>query len=363
MKIGFFIPRFEPSSPEVPAVVSGGTMYDLKMVEKLTALGHRVNVIDTPLAIPARELDMWARQVDRFNFDVLVQDELGFEGYAKLNHRLDSRGNAVSRVGLTHVPTARLHRERGTQQAEYTFLTSVHWNVFVSHAIQKETERLLGPVNGGVIIPPGVDHLPAPPPSSQPGQERPFGYVNVGHFLPHKGQLELLDVLAKLPEGPWRARLIGRTDLDAAYTQKVLHRCSALGLDGRVECHGELTGAALSAALAQADVFMACARYESFGIAIAEAAQAGVPVVGWTEGGPWDFLHDNRDAIKTWPGDKSEFVDALHAVRVDKALYERLREGARDNMASLPTWDASARAFECALQRLLDSRAHLRGPA
>ena len=167
-------------------------------------------------------------------------------------------------------------------------------------------------------------------------------------------------MLAQLPEGPWRARIIGRTDVDMAYTQKVLQRCTALGLVGHIAVHGELSGAELSAALAKANVFMACARYESFGIAIAEAARAGIPVVGWTEGGPWDFLHDDRDAIKTWPGNKQEFVAALHAIRVDTALRERLREGARANVPLLPTWDESVRAFELVLQKLFDSRAHLR---
>ena len=140
MKIGFFIPRFEPSSPDVPAIVSGGTLYDLKMAEKLTEFGHRVNVIDTPLVIPTRELDMWARQIDRFNFDVLVQDELGFAGYSKLNYRLDSRGHPIARLRLTHVHTARLHRERGKQHAEYQCLTNVQLTSIIIHAMHLGTD-------------------------------------------------------------------------------------------------------------------------------------------------------------------------------------------------------------------------------
>jgi|CXWL01.1.fsa_nt_gi glycosyltransferase involved in cell wall biosynthesis len=356
MKLGFFIPRADVAPGGEAAIVSGGTMYDLTMAEKLTAFGHRVNVIDTPMTIATRELDVWVRLWERFNFDAVVQDELGFEAYGKLNHRLDRVGNAVARVGLTHVPTARLHRQLGTQRAEYTFITSVHLNLFVSHAIHKETERLLGPVSAGVVVPPGVDHLPLPRERSA-AVERPFCFVNVGHFMPHKGQLELLAVLAQLPKGGWKARLIGRQNVDAQYGRAVRERCAALGLGEQVELPGELSGAALSEALASADVFMASASYESFGIAIAEAVRAGLPVVGWTEGGPWDYLAHQRDALKIWPGNTAGFASALQTLMTDSAEFEKLRTGARQTGEALPTWEEAARALEASLLHLLEERA------
>lgn len=354
MKVGFFIPRADVAPGGEAAIVSGGTMYDLMMAEKLTALGHRVNVIDTPMTLATRELDVWVRTWERFNFDVVVQDELGFEAYGKLNHRLDRKGNTVARVGLTHVPTARLNRALGTQRAEYMFITSVHLNLFVSHAIHKETERLLGPVSGGIVVPPGVDHLGTPPP--RPASERPFCFINVGHFLPHKGQLQLLEVLAQLPKGNWKARLIGQQNVDAAYGAAVREKCVALGLANDVELPGELAGEALAQALASADVFITASGYESFGIAIAEGVRAGLPVVGWTDGGPWDYLAHERDALKIWPGNTAGFANALQRLMTDSAAFERLRAGAKVTGEGLPTWDEAARALEASLRHLLEER-------
>lgn len=354
MKIGVLIPRAREAAGGEPPLVSGGTFYDLKIAEQLTAAGHQVHVIDTPMSLATRELDNWVRQLGRYAFDLLLEDELGFEAYGPLNHRLDRQGGGPARVGVMHVPTARLDRERGTQRAEYTFLTSVHLNVFVSQAVLRDSEQLLGPVSASVVVPPGIDHLPRlPRPPSQTGK---LQLINVGHLLPHKGQLELLDVLAQLPGSDWSATLVGRWNVDGGYAERVRARCAELGLGSRVRLAGELSSEALARALAQADVFLASSHYESFGLAIAEAVRAGVPIVGWTQGGPWDYLVDGRSALRVFPQERKAFAAALRRLMDDGALRQTLEAGVAQAAQMLPSWEETARVLEKALVQLRADR-------
>ena len=131
----------------------------------------------------------------------------------------------------------------------------------------------------------------------------------VSRMHPKKGALELVETWARVkPEG-WCCELVYtvNSDEEHAYEQKVKDRILALGMsyqdkDGAIHSltptqdsnfifTGPLDDEKKWEAYARADLFVLSTYSENFGIVIAEALWAGVPVIT-TKGTPWKELED-----------------------------------------------------------------------
>lgn len=96
--------------------------------------------------------------------------------------------------------------------------------------------------------------------------------ITVGRLAPQKGQATLLKALA-LVASPWTLDVIGTGPLEA----ELRSLAERLNVAGRIRWLGYRTD--VSELLAQADVFCFPSRWEGLGLALLEAAAAGVPVV------------------------------------------------------------------------------------
>ena len=123
---------------------------------------------------------------------------------------------------------------------------------------------------------------------------------------------------------------------------------------------GSLPAAALREVFATRPVFLSAARYEPFGLAVLEAAQAGCALV----------LSDIPTFRELWdgaatfvpPGDAAGFAAELDGLVGDPDRRERLGEAARERAARY-TLDAAANGVARLYQALLAERAGLDGRA
>jgi glycosyltransferase involved in cell wall biosynthesis len=176
-------------------------------------------------------------------------------------------------------------------------------------------------------------------------------FLCVAHLLPHKGQLALIELWEQLPK-PATLWLAGDATRDRAYAKQVeraAERCSP----GRIRLLGPLGPRALVAAYARADVFVSASRYESYGLAIAEALVHGLPVVTWTKGGLWEFLEPGVNALRVRACDRAAFAAALRRVCLEPRLLAQLQRGARSAAKRLPDWNARAVELEVWLKHRL----------
>jgi glycosyltransferase involved in cell wall biosynthesis len=102
---------------------------------------------------------------------------------------------------------------------------------------------------------------------------------------------------------------------------------------------GPLGDAALAKELSKADVFINASKYESWGMAAAEAQAAGLPVISCSEGGPWEFLKPGRDSLLA-----RTLTPSLLKRLGDRALVEQLARGAR--RARVRSWKTVTEEFE-----------------
>jgi glycosyltransferase involved in cell wall biosynthesis len=93
--------------------------------------------------------------------------------------------------------------------------------------------------------------------------------------------------------------------------------------------------------LAALDVFIHPSRFEPFGLAILEAAAAGLPCLAYAEGGPLEIVNHDRTGLLARPGDVdqlSEYLDKLlrepdRARRMGLAAKHRVEREFRPDVA------------------------------
>jgi glycosyltransferase involved in cell wall biosynthesis len=160
--------------------------------------------------------------------------------------------------------------------------------------------------------------------------------VAVMRLAPRKRPLPLMRMLREvrslLPAGMrLHARVIGDGPLlPAMHRFRHRHR-----MTGWVDLPGRLSHRAIRDLYGRADLFVAPANLESFGIAALEARTAGIPVVAKTATGIASFVRDGVQGLLV--SSDAGMVDAIVRLAGDPALRERI---AAANRAAPPesTW-------------------------
>jgi glycosyltransferase involved in cell wall biosynthesis len=174
----------------------------------------------------------------------------------------------------------------------------------------------------------------------------------VAHWTPRKRILDALEALSQTSDSV-ALDLVGATDRDSSYAARVRRMLATPELAGRVEVHGQVTSERLGELYAAADALLLCSSHEGYGMVLAEALAAGLPIVATRVGAVPEVVRDGFDAALVEAGDIAGLARALERLARDPAERERRAALAREHAASLPTWEDSTVAFEHLLVRLM----------
>lgn len=176
------------------------------------------------------------------------------------------------------------------------------------------------------VVPNGIDVAAwAPSAADRPDRapDAPLRLVATMRLAPRKRAVPLVDVVAaaarRLPPGALHLTLVG----DGPAREAVRARVASAGLADVVDLRGRLPRDAVRASYADADVFLAPARLESFGIAALEARTAGLAVVAHAGTGVAEFVTDGVDGHLV--ADDAAMVDVVVALAQDRARLDALR--------------------------------------
>jgi glycosyltransferase involved in cell wall biosynthesis len=141
----------------------------------------------------------------------------------------------------------------------------------------------------------------------------------------------------------------------------MLHRMQAAiaarSLGDTVTLAGRIPRTELPEIYRRADVFIAPAFLESFGIAPLEARTAGVPVLAMRGSGVTEFIEDGREGLLA--GDDAEMTDALVRIASDVELRQRIAD--HNRLTEPPqTWPKVLEHSDNAYRRAL-ARQHQAG--
>jgi len=172
----------------------------------------------------------------------------------------------------------------------------VHWTA-VSEVATVPLRRLLPPGTQVGVLPNAVEVAAW---QVHPTPREPYDVLAVAvmRLAPRKRPLALLRTLRRVhaalpPHVRLRTVLVGEGP-ERASLERYLRR---YGLSGRVSLPGRQTRTQIRDLYRRADVFLAPAHLESFGIAALEARCAGVPVVAMAHSGISDFVTDGVEGL------------------------------------------------------------------
>lgn len=337
--------------------LTGGTLYDRRMVEGLRAAGWPVSVqsldpsFPQPTSVALAQAGVLLSGLPEGALTLI--DGLAFGVMPELAAEQAER---LRLVALVHHPLA---LETGLApglaaelRASETAALRYARRVLVTSAF---TARLLGDFGVAAddirVVEPGTD--PAPLSVREPGDQGPPRLVCIGSVTRRKGHLALLEALGGLePELGWELDIAGSLERDPSTARRLRQRVGELGLAHRVRLHGELPPADIGRLYARADLFVLASLFEGYGMAFAEALARGLPVLG-TSGGAVAETVPADAGILVPPHPEGGLVealrDALRRLLTDTALREQLAAGARRARAALPDWPSAAARFEVAL--------------
>jgi glycosyltransferase involved in cell wall biosynthesis len=344
-----------------PGRLTGGYRYHRRMAELAPTCGAAVRFVSFPdraFPLPALHGPAVLRQA---RADVVVLDSIAA---AFLGLWL-CRGSGTPLVGSLHQPPGGIDHgplRRGVQAP----LDRLAWRharllVVASEALGEELAAQGYPRDRLRVVPPGRD-LPAAPaaPAVDLRGGRRAGLLCVANWVERKGVLELLEAVARLPEGLATLHLAGDDHADPRYGERVRSRLSRPDLAGRVVVHGPLPAERLAALYQAADVFALPSLREPYGTVLGEAMAAGLPVVGWRAGNLPHLADDGREGRLVAPGDVAALSAALAELAGDERLRRRMGVAAWRRAAARPTWSRSAALFFAALR---EAAGHDTGPA
>lgn len=332
--------------------LTGGFLYDRRIVEGLRARGAIVEVLELPEGFPLAGPEPRSRAAAQL--EALPDDQpVVVDGLAAgaLPEVMASLAARLPLHLLVHHPLAAEtglapEQVRSLHDSERRSLAVARRVVTTSQATAETLGRDYAVPTGRLrVVPPGTE--PAPLALGSADGEPPH-LLTVGALIPRKGQDLLVEALASLTALPWRLSLAG-APRDAAYAARLRERVSALGLDERVDFLGEVESARLGPLYAAADLFVLPSRLEGYGMAIAEALARGLPVVcGQSAAIVSELPRGGVATVDT--DDAAELAACLEPLLAAPVRRARLAAAARRARDLLPTWAEAAAAFEDALE-------------
>jgi glycosyltransferase involved in cell wall biosynthesis len=361
-------PRLDLLVPGDLETPTGGYIYDREVLARLAAAGWScvVHRLDDSFPQPTPSALRGARAAFASVPDGgrAVIDGLALPG---LDRVLREHAARLALIALVHHPIALetgLDAVRAERFAadERRALALVRRVIVTSQWTARALARFDVPLDKIRVAEPGVDaRMTAGPAAAaaaaaaEDAEPRAHGdgvnLLCVATLTPRKGHALLFDALAELRDRRWHLTCAGSFTRDPDTAAALERQLARLSLKSRVSLLGDLDAALLERHYARADVFVLPSYLEGYGMALAEAAARGLPVVS-TTGGAIPETVPAESSVLVPPGDSRALAKALAPLLDDPAARAKLAAAARAARVKLPTWHGTAQKFAAALSGL-----------
>ncbi len=344
--------------------LSGGYLYDRKLVEYLRAQGDTVEIISLPWRNYAAHL------ADNFrlppNLDILIQDELNHPSLIRTNRK--PRSYPI--VSLVHHLRCSELRPRWQnnfyQVVEKKYLQSVDGFIFNSQTTQrvvnsvignKKTEgREIGNRKPSIIAYPPTDRLGEKITEDEiktRAKQNPFRILFLGNVMKRKGLHILLNALFSLHPLSFILDIVGSLNVEPQYAQSMQNQVMVSGLSSVVHFHDALENEALADKFKQAHILVVPSSYEGFGIVYLEGMGFGLPAIGTTAGAASEIIADGETGHLIPPEDSTTLAAHLSRLAADRDALAQMSINALRRYRQQPKWEQTAESIRVFLKSLI----------
>jgi glycosyltransferase involved in cell wall biosynthesis len=353
--------------------LSGGYLYDRKLVEYLRSHGDSVEIISLPwrnyaahlmdnlrFKLPATNVIASLRaersaakskrtkqSPTKQKFDILIQDELNHASLIVAN-----RGkHPYPIVSLVHHLRCSELRPKWQntfyQMIEKRYLRSVEGFIFNSKTTRSVVNGLVDHGKPSIVAYPPTDRF-GDPISEQEitnrAQTNPLRILFLGNVIERKGLRTLLEAVKGL-KSKVIVDVAGALNSEPAYFKRIQEFITANNLSSFVFLHGSLDKGPLIEKLRQAHILVVPSSYEGFGIVYLEGMCFGLPAIGTTAGAAGEIIEHGRTGYLIAQGDSKSLADHLQSLGEDRGLLTRLSLNARERYLLQPSWAETAKSI------------------
>jgi glycosyltransferase involved in cell wall biosynthesis len=373
--------------------LSGGYLYDRKLIEYLRAQGDTVEVISLPPGMADRSdwRNYMAHLGDNLTFrlpaglDILIQDELNHPSLIAANHAPHPPALASGYPVISMVHHLRCSEQRPAWQnafyrfVERRYLRSVDGFIFNSKTTQGVVRAMVDTNKPSLVAYPPTDRFGGGLSDSPAGgidlvQSRaseipPLRLLFLGNVISRKGLHTILNALALLQtsfkdtrEPPYFILdVIGSLTADPSYAHEMQqfalsHALSPVTSSAQpaiVHFHGALDTDLLVQMLRTAHVLVVPSSYEGFGIVYLEGMAFGLPAIGTTSGAASEIIASSETGFLIQPNDAQALASHLAALLADRNLLAKMSLNALKRYQQQPRWTETAERIREFLQTQL----------
>ena len=331
--------------------LTGGYIYDLRLLSGLRALGWDISHIPLGASFPDPSKEDMRNAAQQLAM-VPPTAPVIIDGLAMgaMDHDVLT-GMSAPIVALVHHPLA--HESGLPQDTRDKLFRTERDNLALASHVLVPSPHTAGLLTSDYDVP--SDHITV----ARPGSDRPFGQLaktqpplilSVGIQVPRKGHDVLLRALAQVANRPWQAVIAGSA-LDADHASLLLRLVEELDLSHRVRLAGRVSGEELARLYGQASVFALATRYEGYGIVFDEAMAYGLPIISCATGAVPETVAPGAGLLVP-PDDHKAFADALAQVLDADETRDRMAAASQASGAALQNWDGTARLVDDVLARI-----------
>lgn len=324
--------------------LTGGYLFDRRIVEGLRARGRAVRVIEL------------SRQADGGSLAALAEDtKTVVDGLALADHAevMLAQARRLRLIAFVHGPLA---LETGLSAAaaeraveiEAGLLSRVRGVLCPSRKTAAAVESYGISRERVAVVSPGTAK-PARPPGRRRACVRAL--LCVANLVPRKGHELLVEALARIRDLDWSLCCIGSLERDRATARAVRRLIRATGLGRRIRLAGEGPPQHVARAYRAADAFVLPSFHEGYGMVYAEAMVHGLPVIATTAGAIPETVPPEAGLLVP-PGDPAALARAVRRLIAQPVLAARLAMGSRAVGLRLPDWAQATETWETAFDRL-----------
>ncbi len=335
--------------------LTGGYIYDRRVMQELRDLGWTVDHIALPAGFPDPSPQDMAEALQLLR-DVPQDQPVIIDGLAF--GALDPAGVANVKapiIALVHHPlakesglsAARRASLHNTEQRNMSYVSKVL--VPSPHTGQILTSDYDVPADMIVIARPGIDQPHGPAHTMKP----PL-ILSVGIQLPRKGHDVLLRALSGIADLQWQAVIVGAA-LDQDHSRLLNDLRISLAFSDRVTLAGQLAQDELSGLYKQATIFALATRYEGYGIVFDEALVHGLPIVSCDAGAVADTVPPRAGRLVP-PDDPAAFAAALRALLSDADVRQACAQASLQAGQQRPGWHETAAIISDAVTQTLSEQ-------
>ncbi|MCF7804266.1 MAG: glycosyltransferase family 4 protein [Candidatus Marinimicrobia bacterium] len=332
--------------------LTGGYLYDRKVVEHLREAGHEVSVIslnrqgylrNVPENLSTKIMD----EIETHQPDLLLIDELVHPSLF-LRMRNIKTHFSVPVIAIVHLLAAEAKSNPVTswfsKRAERKFLHNVDGYVAISQQTVAQVVTLLGLPKPHVVAYPAGDRFGGEMTEegirANPDRDGPLRILVLGNLTPRKNALAVLRACQDFTAQEVNITLVGDPEYKPDYTGKIQRFVRKNSMESIVQIAGKIESPAeIAQFFKRSDLLVLPSFAEGFPLVHVEAAGFGIPSIATAQSAANEFITHGENGYIVSPGDLTKSRGLIRELVKDRDKLATMSVNAFRAYLKHPTWE------------------------